>query len=398
MRRASISDGGVQATAEEAQGTGHGWVVLDLVGPAAASLFACLLAILALRPVAVVVDLVDRPGGRKTHRGEVPIVGGIAMFLGTSLGVGLLSPSASVGIFLGACAMLVTTGLLDDRFELSPWTRLGVQAAASILMVMGSGISVTTIGNPFGTGPIELSGFGSHALTVLVTIAAINSFNMLDGMDGLAGAMALTGLIGLVWLASGSGLAYEAGVAAAFIGAVAAFLVFNLPARFNRGMRCFMGDAGSMLLGFAVAWLCVRISQQAAVSVAPVTMLWLVALPMYELLWTTLRRLALGVSPFLADRDHFHHLLIRSGLGVRGAFTVFVALATLLAAIGIALNRLGVPDFVSMLLFVLGGCGVTWLMTRAELLLPIVPPGLRRQGLAAGTPPAVRISGSDRAA
>jgi UDP-GlcNAc:undecaprenyl-phosphate GlcNAc-1-phosphate transferase len=358
--------------------------VLDLVGPASASFCACLLAILALRPVAVVVDLVDRPGGRKTHRGEVPVVGGIAMFLGISLGIGLMETSPAVGVFLGACALLVTTGLLDDRFELSPWTRLGIQASAAILMVVGSGISVVTIGDPFGIGTVALDGFASHALTVLVTIAAINSFNMLDGMDGLAGAMALTGLAALAYLATGSGLAYEAGIAMTFVGAITAFLVFNLPARFNRGMRCFMGDAGSMLLGFAVAWLCVRVSQQAGKAVAPATMLWLVALPMYELMWTTLRRLARGVSPFLADRDHFHHLLMRSGLGVRGAFTVFVALATLLAGCGIVVNTLDVPDSVSVFLFAVAGCGVTWLMTRADLLLLIVPPGLRRQGLAKG--------------
>jgi UDP-GlcNAc:undecaprenyl-phosphate/decaprenyl-phosphate GlcNAc-1-phosphate transferase len=360
---------------------------LDQAGPAAASLCACVLAILALRPVAVAVDLVDRPGGRKTHRGEVPVVGGIAMFLGVALGIGLLTPPPpSVSTFLGACALLVTTGLLDDRFDLSPWSRLGVQAAASILMVAGAGISIATVGNPFGFGVVELSGIPSYALTVLVTIAAINSFNMLDGMDGLAGAMALIGLAGLAWLATGSGLPYEAGVAAVFVGAIAAFLVFNLPARFNRGMRCFMGDAGSMLLGFAVAWLCVRVSQQGADRVAPVTMLWLVAMPMYELLWTTLRRLARGVSPFLADRDHFHHLLIRSGLGVRGAFTVFVVLASLLSGAGIVLNSLGMPDVVSLLLFVLAGVGVSWLMTRADVLLPIVPAALRRQGLAAASP------------
>jgi UDP-GlcNAc:undecaprenyl-phosphate GlcNAc-1-phosphate transferase len=167
-----------------------------------------------------------------------------------------------------------------------------------------------------------------------------------------------------------------------FIGAIAAFLVFNLPARFNREMRCFMGDAGSMLLGFAVVWLCVRVSQQASDTVSPTTMLWLVALPMYELLWTTLRRLARGVSPFLADRDHFHHLLIRGGLGVRGAFTVFVTLAALLVGFGCVLNNLRAPDSVSVLLFAVAGVGVTWLMTRVDLLLPFIPAALRRQGLA----------------
>src|SRR5689334_2431338 len=91
---------------------------------AAASFFTCWLAIVALRPLAVAVDLVDRPGGRKTHLGDVPIVGGLAMFLGIVLGVGLLAiPASSAAAFLTACAVLVTVGLIDDRFDLSPWTR-----------------------------------------------------------------------------------------------------------------------------------------------------------------------------------------------------------------------------------------------------------------------------------
>src|SRR5215468_9341861 len=102
---------------------------------AAASFFTCWLAIVALRPLAVAVDLVDRPGGRKTHHGDVPVVGGNA------------------GAFLAACAVLVTVGLIDDRFDLSPWTRLPGQIAAAVVLIAGSGTTVTTLGDPLGTGP-----------------------------------------------------------------------------------------------------------------------------------------------------------------------------------------------------------------------------------------------------
>src|SRR5688572_1333722 len=96
--------------------------LLGLYGPAAASFFLCLLAMFALRPLAVAVDLIDRPdGGRKVHKGEVPIVGGIAMFIGVVLGIGLVPlPAESGAAFLAACALLVTIGLLDGRFDLSP--------------------------------------------------------------------------------------------------------------------------------------------------------------------------------------------------------------------------------------------------------------------------------------
>src|SRR5215472_4174334 len=153
--------------------------MLPQITAAAASFFTCWLAIVALRPVAIAVDLVDRPGGRKTHHGEIPVVGGLAMFLGIVLGVGLLRFSAaSAGPFLAACAILVTVGLIDDRFDLSPWTRLPGQIAAVFVLIVGSGAMVMTLGNPFGTGVINFSELGALAFTIFIVISAINAFNM----------------------------------------------------------------------------------------------------------------------------------------------------------------------------------------------------------------------------
>ena len=122
-----------------------------LIGPTVASFVLCLLALFALRPVAIAVKLIDRPGGRKRHNGEVPVVGGLGMLLGTVLGIGLLPlPDWQADTLLAACAMLVTVGLIDDRFDLSPWTRLSVQIAASLMLIFGAGATVNTLGAPFG--------------------------------------------------------------------------------------------------------------------------------------------------------------------------------------------------------------------------------------------------------
>jgi UDP-GlcNAc:undecaprenyl-phosphate GlcNAc-1-phosphate transferase len=353
--------------------------VLRLIGPALASFALCLLAIFALRPIAIAVDLIDRPGGRKTHHGEVPIVGGLAMYLGVVLGVGLLPlPDSSGAAFLAACTVLVTIGLIDDRFDLSPWARLPAQICAAIVLMVGAGAVVKTMGDPFGVGTIELSQFGSPFFTVLITIAAINAFNMLDGMDGLAGATALTAIVALAIMGWTGG--YSSTTAVGFVvgGSVCAFLIFNLPTHFNRPMRCFMGDAGSTLLGFSVAWLCIQVSQGHPRSVAPVTTLWAVAMPLYELIWTTLRRAMRGVSPFRADSAHFHHMLLKAGFGVRGAFGVFVALAALLASFGLLADRYGLPDQYSFLLLIAAGVAVVCLMYRADVLWKLMPESLRR--------------------
>src|SRR6185436_8747057 len=107
---------------------GHGnegdFLVINDFGAAAACFFATLLAMAALRPVAVAVELVDKPGGRKTHRGDIPVVGGLAMFIGCIFGIGLLPASQFVtASMLSAAALVVLVGLLDDRFEISPVAR-----------------------------------------------------------------------------------------------------------------------------------------------------------------------------------------------------------------------------------------------------------------------------------
>jgi UDP-GlcNAc:undecaprenyl-phosphate GlcNAc-1-phosphate transferase len=334
----------------------------------------------ALRPLAVAVDLIDRPdGGRKVHKGEVPIVGGIAMFIGVVLGIGLVPlPAESGAAFLAACALLVTIGLLDDRFDLSPWTRLPAQIAAATVLMFGSQAFVSSIGSPLGADAIAFGGYWSYIATILVTIAAINAFNMLDGMDGLAGAMAIIALSALAYLGWTGSLPVEAAISMVVIGAVAGFLMFNLPARFNRQKRCFMGDAGSTLLGFAVAWLCIKVSQGEARAASPVTMLWIVALPLYELVWSTVRRIVRGVSPFRPDDKHFHHMVLKAGFGVRGAFGLFVTIGGALAAFGIAADRVGLSETASFILLIIAGILVTRLMYRADLLWSLVPLALRR--------------------
>jgi UDP-GlcNAc:undecaprenyl-phosphate GlcNAc-1-phosphate transferase len=139
-----------------------------------------------------------------------------------------------------------------------------------------------------------------------------------------------------------------------------------------------MGDAGSTLLGFCVAWLCIELTQGPKRVVAPVTTAWIVALPLFELVWTTLRRLIRGVSPFRADTNHFHHLLLKAGLTVRGAFIVFVVAAVLLATLGIVIERADVPDVYSFLMLIAVGVGTVFLMYRPRMIWQVFSESLAR--------------------
>ncbi len=342
--------------------------------PALASFSICLLATVALRPIAIALDLIDRPEARKLHEGAIPLVGGLAMLLGIVLGTELVPlPSGTSASFLSACALLVAVGLIDDRFGLSPWARLCAHAAAAALFVMGSNTVIGTLGDLFGNGPVILPGLWAHVFTVLTIMAAINAFNMLDGVDGLAGAVAIVSLIGMTALALGTGEMIPALLGLVIAGAVAAFLLSNLPITFNRRVRCFMGDSGSTLLGFAVVCVGILLSQQPAPPVAPVTVLWLVALPLYDIIWSIVRRSIRGQSPFRGDKEHLHHLLLRAGFNVPSTCLLLAALALLLSAVGVGLELAGVSESRSFVALCLTGALVVSSTHRSHTIRRLLP-------------------------
>jgi len=352
----------------------------DVIVMSAVTALVTMLAMAALRPVAFAVDLVDRPSERKRHSGEVPLIGGLAILLGMLVSFGFVPKSAQpTMVFVSGCALLCTLGMLDDRFDLSAWARLPVQAVVALVAMYGSGLLVTSLGAPFGGEPVTLEGWLAVAITLVLIVGAINAFNMLDGMDGLAGGMALVAFAFLGFSAFRDGFAVSVFVAAVGAGAVSGFLVFNIPAVYNRRIRAFMGDAGSTLLGFVLAALCVAVTQPEASTLSPATALWFVAMPIYELLWTTVRRLSRGTSPFRPDREHFHHLLQDAGFKVGGAFIVYLIVAVAIAATGALLHDvLRVSDTMQFVLFLLVGVGVVLLMYRASVLRVLVPDRLLR--------------------
>jgi len=355
-------------------------MLINELGAAAACFFATLLAMLALRPVAVAVELVDKPGGRKTHRGEIPVVGGLAMFIGCIFGIGLLPANAFISVsLLSAAALVVLVGLLDDRFEVSPIARLTAHLVAALLVLStSSDLFITTLGRPFSSALTEFSQLGGAAFTCVAIVGAINAFNMLDGMDGLAGTMAFNALLALTCLTAMTGDDAVSSVGIVLSGAVAAFLVFNIPAKFNRRLRCFMGDAGSTLLGFLLACICISASQGAGPKLSPTTTLWVVAIPLYELLWTTTRRALKGTSPFQPDRAHFHHKLLDAGFGVRGAFFVLICIGAGLSCAALAIHYFEVPDNLSFGLWLLAGLCMVVLMHNARILWFLLPERFRR--------------------
>lgn len=248
-------------------------------------------------------------------------------------------------VLLVCMTQLTLVGLYDDRFPLRPSVRFLFQISAILLMVLAGEIALTSLGNLFGWGNVLLGDF-TIPLTIFAVVGVINAFNMIDGLDGLAGGLALLAtlcMIVLSLLAPTTGNAVI-GVLSVLALVIAGFLCFNLRHPWRARASVFMGDAGSTMLGFVLGWFLVHLSQGREAVMAPVTAIWIVALPLMDTIAVMTRRIRAGHSPFAADRQHLHHLLLGIGLTDGRVCAILLATATFAATSGVLAWRLGVPE------------------------------------------------------
>lgn len=296
----------------------------------------------ALRPFAISTGLVDRPGGRKSHVGDVPVIGGLAMFQGIFAGLLLvLGPSAELASLFSASFILMVIGLVDDKYGLPASVRIVPQIASVLIMYFGAGFQLAEIGDPLGIGLIDM-GPATLIFTTVVTLTMINAYNLVDGVDGLAGCLAAIALLSLAVVAGHQ--EPLAAVSLVVVGSVSGFLIFNFPTTWNRPLRSFMGDAGSTMLGFTIVWIALGMSQGSERLISPVICLWFAALPVFDCLTCFTRRAMKGKSPLQPGRDHFHHALKRGGFGVRQTLAILAGLQLLYALTGVAGHVAGIPE------------------------------------------------------
>lgn len=306
---------------------------LDVVSVLVISFVFCVVSVKLLKPLAVYINLVDKPGGRKKHVGAVPLVGGIAIFGSVALSSFVLIQQITfLRFFILAGGLIVFLGMLDDRYQLGARSRLVGQFLISCVFVYGLNIHIHTFGNLAGIGPLE-AGWLGYVFTVLSLVGVTNAMNMLDGLDGLVGGVSLVSFLGLSILFALNGHSSLYVLCLIFIGAISAFLVFNLTG--NRGVRkVFLGDAGSMFLGLALGVLLISGSQQVNVAFEPITALWFVMLPMTDMFTIMYRRIKRGRSPMTPDRTHVHHIFLRAGMTKRSALLWLLLIQSLLIFIG----------------------------------------------------------------
>lgn len=334
-------------------------------------------ALVVLRPIAIRLNLVDRPDHRKLHEGAVPLIGGLSAFSGLILAWLILMPlTEGFGIYLLCALALVVLGTIDDAKDISAQFRLWAQVALAALLCYGSGIYLNTFGDLFGFGSISLGWLGPF-VTIAAVIGATNAYNMMDGIDGLAGSMSLVSLSALGLLFFGpSGFTLELALSVTITMSLLPYMAANLRIPPFRN-KIFMGDAGSMFIGFSIVWLLVNGTREDNMAFRPVTALWIIAVPLMDMVAIMVRRARKGESVMKPDRDHLHHIFMRAGFTDRQALLIITVIAILMACFGIAGEWLALPEWLMFVLFLAVFAGYERALSHAWRLLVV----FRRQSV-----------------
>ena len=301
--------------------------MLALIYTTIAATLVAIVLVVALRPLAIWLKLVDAPDERKQHLGEVPLIGGPVIWL-IVVAAGFFDPSGfPIAITLAGLA-LVILGMLDDRRPISPWFRLFCHLTISVVLVLRQDIHLHDIGMFAEIYDTPELAWLHSALAIFAIIVAINAFNFIDGIDGLSASMALMAIthlnltFNLMGVEQGPSVLFNSVV---FIGALSGFLLFNLQV-FN-GRKIFLGDSGSMFIGMVIAISLLTVSQTNGASNAPIPAalcLWMIAIPLTDMTTIIIRRILNGRSPMAPDRTHLHHILMSAGFSARRTLLVMI--------------------------------------------------------------------------
>ena len=300
------------------------------------ALLLSIVFILALYPCAIKLGFIDPPCSRKQHEQPTPPIGGLAIFLGSLLTMYFFDiqiPHQSA--FISAMALLVLVGAIDDNRELNVKVRLLAQIIAALIMSEIADIKITSLGDLLGFGPVQITTHYSTLLTVFAVVGGINAFNMIDGIDGLAGSSSMISIALTAAIALSFNNFIVLNACLLFIGAIAAFLLFNLRILGRKRALIFLGDSGSTLLGFVICWLVISASQGQERFISPVLVLWIIALPLFDSISIMLHRIRKGQSPFKPDRKHLHHILLSKDFSVNKTLSTILTITVVLAVGGI---------------------------------------------------------------
>lgn len=302
-----------------------------------------------VRNWAIQFGAMDKPEARKVHKSPIPRMGGLAIYIGFVSAVlfSMRVSSEVVGILLGA-TLIVALGIADDVYQLEAKVKLLGQIIAALIPIM-FGVQILWINNPFG-GYLYLEWI-AIPFTLLWIVSLTNVVNLIDGLDGLAAGVSIIAGITIFTVALKQGFYPAAVLAAALIGATIGFIKYN----FNPAI-IFMGDTGSMFLGYMLATISIYGAVKTATTIALIVPAIALGLPILDTAFAILRRYNNGRPIFQPDKGHFHHRLLAMGFSQKQAVLLMYCISALLSVCALILTE--APPRVSMVVIGLIVVGV----------------------------------------
>jgi UDP-N-acetylmuramyl pentapeptide phosphotransferase/UDP-N-acetylglucosamine-1-phosphate transferase len=313
------------------------------------SFFLVFLSIPSILRVVESKNLYDEPNNRTVHEHKIPTLGGLAIFLGFLFTYSLFSEWFSftqIPFLIPALLVIFSIGIKDDIIVTAPVVKLVGQVLAAFIIIGWGDLRVTSLHGFFG---LELNYLSSFTLTIFLFVFILNGLNLIDGIDGLASITSIIAISAFSFWFYINGSYHIPVFSAALIGALLAFLYYNV---FSKNQKIFMGDTGSLLLGFLLAVAAIKFSEFTApensshlkyqMNSAPAVALGILIVPVIDTLRITIYRISKGQSPFTADKNHIHHRMLTLGfshlqtsviIGIVNVF--FVILSYLLRNIGV---------------------------------------------------------------
>lgn len=323
--------------------------------PFGAIILSCLLALILTPPMIKLAcrwGAVDKPNQRKIHATPMPRLGGLAIYVAFVVGLLVTQPMTMplAGLLVGA-TLIVLLGLWDDLRGMPAVVKLIGQIVAAASLVP-FGLYVEFVTNPIA-GDVFWLGLWGIPLTIFWIVAVTNALNLVDGLDGLAAGTALIAALSLAVIAFFEAQSTAFAVALILAAAILGFLRYNFhPA------RVFLGDTGSMLLGFVLAATAIMGLTKSATALSVIIPIVILGIPLFDTAFAILRRCLNGRRIFEPDKDHLHHRLLIAGLSHRGAVLTVYGVNLVLAASAVVITRL-TTDQAALLLFILAAVLLT---------------------------------------
>lgn len=315
--------------------------------------------------------LYDVPNSRKVHHNNIPRLGGTffapAMVFGVIMAFVImrcfsnstLTFLPSTFIIAGGMFLIYLIGILDDLFGLNAKIKFLIQLVSALFMPLCD-ISINNLDGLFGI--YELPVYVAYPLTIFVALLIINAVNLIDGIDGLASSLSLISLTAYTFLFLHAGSASYSIMAAGFAGSIIAFIYFNIFGKVDNNTKTFMGDTGSLILGYAMAFFSIKYSTGSSSTPPPAALLTAITLlivPTFDLVRVAIMRMFHGVSIFHPDKTHIHHKFLAAGFSMHLSLIAIIALQfafimtnVLLYKAGTGITAIVVTDMIIYLLVI----------------------------------------------